>query len=289
MPSSENKHKHPAPKRSRRGPLLDLLESAGKLIMEYYNSKAFEIESKADDSPVTTADKASNDLIIDGLTKLYPDIPIISEETTQIPYDIRKNWEYCWMLDPLDGTKEFIKRNGEFSINLALIHNHKPVEGYIHFPVQDWTYWAQKGKGAWKTDHLDIGGCDTVETQNFASLPRTSHIRIMISRSHAGQREHDFISQVKKLGYVVETLPHGSAMKHCLIAEGKGDIYPKFGICSEWDTAPGQIILEESGGKITQTDTGEALLYNKEDFANPEFIMWGNNVPKDLLNSLLNS
>ena len=277
-------------------PILELIKSAGELIMRFYTSGDIQIQTKADDSPVTNADKASNELILRGLLSRYPDIPIISEETAHTPYEIRKDWEYFWMVDPLDGTKEFIKRNGEFSINLALIHKKKPVAGFVHFPVQGWTYYAIKGGGAFKKESSFVIRLSSFGRKKFSAISyqssekqksnienRESKINVMISRSHSGARELDFVNKLKNKGYDVETLPHGSAMKHCLIAEGKGDIYPKFGICFEWDTAPGQIILEEAGGKVTRTDNGESLSYNKPHFENPEFIMWGPDIPTDLL------
>ncbi|MCD6346660.1 MAG: 3'(2'),5'-bisphosphate nucleotidase CysQ [Bacteroidales bacterium] len=265
--------------------LTDMVGSAGKLIMQYYQSKDIQIQTKADHSPVTNADQASNDLLIKRLSSLYPDIPIISEETIQTPYEIRKSWEYCWMIDPLDGTKEFIKRNGEFSVNLALIHKNKPIAGFIHFPVQGWTYYALKGQGAFKkSSKIDVRRLRT-EYHIPRIESRTSKIRVMISRSHSGQREMEFIEKLRSKGFAIETLPHGSAMKHCLIAEGKGDIYPKFGICYEWDTAPGQLILEEAGGRVTRTDNGDSLSYNKANLENPEFIMWGAGIPTGLLHN----
>lgn len=266
-------------------PIIELIRSAGELIMQFYTSGDIQIQTKADASPVTNTDKASNELIVKGLSSLYPNIPLISEETEHTPYEIRKNWEYCWMLDPLDGTKEFIKRNGEFSVNLALIYKNKPVAGFIHFPVQGWTYFAIKEQGAFKRESSFVIRLSSCGRNNSSFSILHSTIRVMISRSHSGPREQEFIARLMKLGYNVETHPHGSAMKHCLIAEGKGDIYPKFGPCSEWDTAPGQIILEEAGGKVTRTDNGEPLSYNKPDFINPEFIMWGPGIPTDLLNN----
>jgi 3'(2'), 5'-bisphosphate nucleotidase len=265
----------------RIDPLIDLLNSAGRIIMQFYQSGEINIQTKADNSPVTNADHSSNELILSGLSSLYPDTPVISEEMDNSAYDIRKNWDYCWMLDPLDGTKEFIKRNGEFSINLALIHHDKPIAGFIHFPVQGWTYYAIEGKGAFKKVlHHESYPLSDISFQN-SFIPK-SHLRVMISRSHSGKREQAFINTLKDKGYEVETLAHGSAMKHCLIAEGLGDIYPKFGPCSEWDTAPGQIILQEVGGKITRCDNMKPLSYNKANFENPEFIMWGPGIPSDL-------
>lgn len=269
--------------------LVELVSSAGKLIMQYYQSENIQIKTKADHSPVTNADQASNDLLIKGLSSIYPNTPIISEETIQTPFEIRKNWEYCWMIDPLDGTKEFIKRNGEFSVNLALIHNNKPVAGFIHFPVQGLTYYALEGQGAFKRSSKTDVRRLKIEYQKPRIESRNSKIRVMISRSHSGQHEMDFIEKLRSKGFETETLPHGSAMKHCLIAEGKGDIYPKFGICYEWDTAAGQIILEESGGRVTRTDNGESLSYNKVNLENPEFIMWGAGIPIDLLHNLQDS
>ncbi len=272
-------------------PIVELVRSAGELIMGFYNSGNIQIQIKSDESPVTNADKAANEFILAGLKSLYPDIPIISEETTPVDYEIRKNWEYFWMVDPLDGTKEFIKRNGEFSVLLALIHHNKPIAGFIHFPVQGWTYYAMKGGGAFKIkSSLSRKGANTVENLHTGSLAEPhlknpillSRIRVMISRSHSGDREMEFIEKLRLKAYHVETLPHGSAMKHCLLAEGKGDIYPKFGICYEWDTAPGQIILEEAGGRVTRTDSNESLTYNKPDLENPEFIMWGPGIAIDL-------
>lgn len=269
----------------RTSPILALLQSAGDLILSHYRAQDFEVDIKSDDSPVTTADKESNELIISGLKDLYPDIPIISEESTQVAYSIRKDWEYCWMVDPLDGTKEFLKQNGEFSINLALIHQHRPIAGFIHFPVLELSYLAQENKGAWK---INPDRSMIQLRPATLDLPK-SKIRVLISRSHAGQHEYQFVDQVVKLGFPVETLAHGSAYKHCLLAEGRGDVYPKFGICSEWDTAPGQIILEEAGGIVTRTDTRQPLRYNKPDFSNPEFIMWGTQMPTALQQSLLDS
>ncbi|MCK5822258.1 MAG: 3'(2'),5'-bisphosphate nucleotidase CysQ [Bacteroidales bacterium] len=265
-------------------PIIELIRSAGELIMQFYNSGNIQVQTKTDNSPVTNADNASNELILKGLSFLYPNIPIISEESDNTPYEIRKNWEYCWMVDPLDGTKEFINQNGEFSVNIALIHNNKPVAGFIYFPVQGWTYYAVKGQGAFKRES-SFGRTKFSELSYQRSDNHKSKIRVMISRSHSGPRELEFVKELKNKGYKVKTLPHGSAMKHCLIAEGKGDIYPKFGACSEWDTAPGQIILEEAGGKVTRTDNGESLSYNKHDFINPEFVMWGPGIPTDLLSN----
>ncbi len=272
-------------------PLVELLEAAGRLVMSYYQREDLGVELKADQSPVTQADQASNQFLIKRLNTLYPDTPIISEESDAPAFSIRKTWPFCWMIDPLDGTKEFLKHNGEFSINLALIHKHEPVVGFIHFPVQGWTYYAIKGMGAVKVTggrsyELRVASDELKVTSGELGVA-SSTIRVMISRSHAGEREFEFIEKLKTLGFEVETHPHGSAMKHCLVAEGKGDIYPKFGPCSEWDTAPGQLILHEAGGKLSSLQDGGPLRYNKGNFLNPEFIMFGNRVSLALQQILL--
>ena len=284
--------------------LIDGLLSAGQIIMDYYHRQAVQVELKADQSPVTEADQASNNYLINLLTRLHPDVPIISEETEKVPYSIRKKWAYCWLVDPLDGTKEFLKKNGEFSINLALIHDDKPVVGLVHFPVQQWTYYAVKGKGMYKKTKFSdfsfqssaskkesIGNnTDNLVMGKSGDIKKPS-LEVMISRSHSGDREYAFIELLEQKGYCVNTHPHGSAMKHCLVAEGVGDIYPKFGSCSEWDTAPGQLIIEEAGGATTRVNDWLPLQYNKASFENPEFIMWGGQVhekTRDLLISYIN-
>ncbi|QQS28892.1 MAG: 3'(2'),5'-bisphosphate nucleotidase CysQ [Sphingobacteriales bacterium] len=246
--------------------LLELVKEAGRAIMEVY-SQTFEVIQKSDDSPLTLADTRSNQILVAGLIQKYPHIPVISEETKLTGYSDRKNWETYWLIDPLDGTKEFVKRNGEFTINLALISHQTPVTGIVYVPAQELTYYAIKGKGSFK---LEKGKPPVKLKSSPAELGKP--VLTFASRSHRNQATDDFIQGlVKKYGEVT-VIGAGSALKFCFVAEGKAHFYPRFSPCMEWDTAAGHIVATESGATVVQPD-GSPLIYNKENLLSPSFIV----------------
>ena len=248
---------------------------AGKEIMKVYNSD-FDFELKSDDSPLTLADKNANEVINSYLVKTG--IPIISEENAQIDYETRKDWTTCWIVDPLDGTKEFIKRNGEFTVNIALVENGKPVLGVIYVPVSKEIYYADVIKK--ETYYLKLSsGENTVETIVKKSIKienkevNQDQVRIVGSRSHMSQETLDFIERLKRDYSNIEIVSKGSSLKFCLVAEGKADIYPRFAPTMEWDTAAGQAICNALGIDVISNETNQSLLYNKEDLLNPWFLV----------------
>lgn len=247
--------------------LIEIEREAGKAILEIYN-QTIDVEKKADDSPLTKADRESNRIILDGLKQHYPDIPYISEETKQMDYDVRKNWEYFWLIDPLDGTKEFIKKNGEFTVNIALIHKNIPILGVVYLPVKDVFYYAAKGQGSYK-----IEGTGAPQKINSRKLADKKELVIMGSRSHGNKELEDFVENKKHEYENVEFVPAGSSLKFTRIAEGKADIYPRLGPTMEWDTAAAHAIVLESGKKVYKYGTDEQLEYNKENLLNPWFIV----------------
>jgi 3'(2'), 5'-bisphosphate nucleotidase len=247
--------------------ILNIAEKAGKATLEIYG-REFTIEEKEDRSPVTEADERSNEIIIEALSKLHPDIPFISEETKQIPFTERKDWKYFWLIDPLDGTKEFIKKNGEFTINIALIEDHTPVLGVIYVPVKDIFYFAQRGKGSFK---IEKGSAD----QPIKASVSTNKEKLIVvgSRSHGGDALNAYMEERKKEYKNVELISSGSSLKFCLVAEGKADIYPRTGPTYEWDTAAGHAVVLESGKSVYDFETDKPLVYNKENLLNGWFIV----------------
>jgi 3'(2'), 5'-bisphosphate nucleotidase len=247
--------------------ILTIAEEAGKATLDIYG-REFSVEEKEDRSPVTEADKRSNEIIINALSNDYPDIPFISEETKQIPFEQRRNWKYFWLIDPLDGTKEFIKKNGEFTINIALIEGQTPVLGVIYVPVKDVFYYASKRKGSFKIENK-------TEPQQIKVHENTSKEKLVVvgSRSHGSDTLNAFIEEKKSEYNEVELISSGSSLKFCLVAEGKADIYPRTGPTHEWDTAAGHAIVLESGKSVYDFETGEPLLYNKENLLNGWFIV----------------
>ena len=249
-------------------PLIDISQEAGRAILGVYEeSEGIKIERKADDSPLTQADKASNDVINKGLQKYFSHIPIISEENRQVAYKERKDWQTCWMVDPLDGTKEFIKRNGEFTVNIALIHDNAVVLGVIYVPVTDVTYYAKKGEGAFK---IENGNVQKIGIQEIVA---DETVRIVVSRSHLKPKTEAYIAQKNEQFAAVDTVPAGSSLKLCLVAEGTAHIYPRFGPSMEWDIAAGHIIATEAGARLERIPEGGELAYNKSNLLNPSFIV----------------
>lgn len=241
--------------------LIRITHQAGEEIMKIYNSNNFEVEIKNDKSPLTIADKNSHNIISRELNRLFPDVPILSEEGKNIDFDTRKNWEYFWLVDPLDGTKEFIKRNGEFTVNIALIHKDHPIAGVIHVPAANTTYYGSIDTGAYKLAGSS-NECKITVSKNFEK-----GIVAVKSRSHSSDEEEKFFSNYN----VVDSISVGSSLKFCMVAEGKAHLYFRSGPTWEWDTAAGHAIVISSGGKVAGT-SGD-LIYNKESLLNSGFIV----------------
>ncbi len=243
-----------------------LSKLAGEKIMEIYGTD-FDVEHKDDKTPLTEADMAAHNTIVAGLAKLTPNLPILSEESSKIPYSERSQWQTYWLVDPLDGTREFIKRNGEFTVNIALIDNQRPVLGVVYVPVTGVCYFAANGEGAFKQQPGQAP--ETIQTR---VCPKDRLI-VAGSRSHAGDTLKKFI---EALNVEVELVSIGSSLKTCLVAEGKADIYPRFGPTSEWDTGAAQCVVEQAGGHLTDTENLSPLPYNtKESLLNPHFLVFG--------------
>jgi 3'(2'), 5'-bisphosphate nucleotidase len=239
---------------------MPIVARAGAAIMRIYGS-GFTVQHKEDDSPLTLADLESQRVIIEGLNAITPGIPILSEESAQAPWSERRSWSELWVVDPLDGTREFVKRNGEFTVNIALVREHEPVLGVVAAPAQGLLYWGAAGLGAFSQAQ---GGAQ-VPIQ--VSAPQNP-LRVVGSRSHAS---------AETAGYLARLGPHemkgiGSSLKFCLVAEGNADLYPRFGPTSEWDTAAGQAVLEAAGGHVTRPD-GHRLRYNcRDSLINGDFL-----------------
>ncbi|HEY1312303.1 MAG TPA: 3'(2'),5'-bisphosphate nucleotidase CysQ [Steroidobacteraceae bacterium] len=242
---------------------MPIVARAGAAIMRIYDA-GFTVQHKEDNSPLTLADLESQRVIIEGLSALTPGIPILSEESAQAPWSERRSWRELWVVDPLDGTREFVKRNGEFTINIALVLQHEPVLGVVAAPALKLLYWGARGIGAFS------GAPDGPHVPIHISSPKTP-LRVVGSRSHASAQTQVYLA---RLG------PHatrgiGSSLKFCLVACGEADLYPRFGPTSEWDTAAGQALLEAAGGQVTRLD-GHRLRYNcRESLLNGDFLAFG--------------
>lgn len=240
----------------------DIAKRAGERILNYYNDD-IDVDRKSDDSPLTKADLASHNEIVKGLKEHYPDIPVLSEESSIPEYSVRKNWTEYFLIDPLDGTKEFIKKNGEFTVNIALIENDIPTLGVVYIPAEEVLYFATKVKGAFK--QKGGGSIKKIEHEKYNKSEPAS---IMVSRSHRGS---DTKEKLADMGIEVsEEIPSGSSLKICFVAEGKADLYPRFGPTMEWDTAAADAVYRYSGKNGAASSP---LKYNKEDLHNPEFII----------------
>ena len=247
--------------------IVKIAKDAGKAIMEIYNQD-FGVEFKSDNTPLTVADRKANEIIVAALNQLpvnsflQQNIPILSEEGRRIPYDERKNWEYFWLIDPLDGTKEFVKRNGEFTINIALIYKDTPVLGVVYSPVLNVCYWAKSNEGAFKD-----GKKLPLKTKRQRDV-----YKIVASRSHMSSETKDFIEAIDtdKEKVIVSI---GSSLKICLVAEGEANIYPRLGPTMEWDTAAAHAIVNESDGLFSRYIDNGAHLYNKKNLLNDWFVV----------------
>ena len=246
------------------GPLTALARDAGKAILEVYATD-FDVQEKSDESPLTQADLASHRKIVAGLSALTPDIPIISEEEGLASFEERREWPRYWLIDPLDGTKEFVNRNGEFTVNIALIDANRPVLGVVHVPVQNKTYIGCEGIGAQRQE--GDGEPKIIHVAEASSTP----VRVVGSRSHRGASLDAYLEALGE----TDMIPMGSSLKFCVVAEGRADIYPRLGPTSEWDTAAAQAVVEQAGGKVLELD-GKPLSYNrKEEILNPHFMVVG--------------
>jgi len=242
--------------------LCTIARNAGNAVMEIYDGHIV-VEMKSDRSPLTAADRASHDVIVGALNKHFPGIPVLSEEGKEIPYEERREWGRFWLVDPLDGTKEFIKRNGEFTVNIALIDGTIPVIGVIYVPAQDKLYWGGKGFGAWMREG------EEKDARISARTPEEGKgLTVVMSRSHPSPELNDYLKNID----VAEALSVGSSLKLCAVAEGKADLYPRLGPTMEWDTAAGQAIVEGADGKVLDLK-GSPLTYNKENLLNPYFVV----------------
>ena len=263
--------------------------AAGNAINGIYHSEDFGVEYKSDKSPLTLADQKSHEIIMNALTQF--DFPILSEEGKDTPFAQRKDWERFWVVDPLDGTKEFIKRNGEFTVNIALIENSRPVLGTIFVPDRNTLYFAGQDFGAYKLQDgpfnqmLDAQADSKKDTREFLDKiigqstklpvidPKRAALTIVGSRSHKTAELEAYVEEKRKAFGDVEFISAGSSLKICLVAEGRADVYPRLGPTMEWDTAAGQAIAEYAGASVYQYDTSKPLIYNKEDLHNPWFIV----------------
>ena len=263
--------------------IIDAALRAGGAILEIYK-RDFEVEFKADESPLTEADKAAHHIICDALEDTG--LPILSEESKAIDYEDRKDWTKYWLVDPLDGTKEFIKKNGEFTVNIALIEHGRPIMGVVYAPVLKTLYVGIVGEGAFRAigDELfqtlekwdgkvpSIGNLAEPLPLSSDLCPPSSAIRVVASRSHLNEETEAFIAELEKKGRV-ELVSSGSSLKLCLVAEGSADVYPRIAPTMEWDTAAAQAVVEASGATVVQYGTDEPLAYNKENLLNPYFVV----------------
>jgi len=242
--------------------VLEIADTASRKVMEIYQTD-FQVQTKDDNSPITEADIASHHVIVDGLTALTPYIPILSEESANAPWEERKTWTRFWLVDPIDGTKDFTNRTGEFTVNIALIENGEPVMGVVTAPALGEAYWGIKGQGAWKRE---ADG----STRRLAVENPPQAIRAVASKNHMNEDTRHFIEQLGEH----QLVQAGSSLKFCRIAEGQADIYPRLGPTCEWDTGAAHAVLVAAGGKVTQLD-GTPLAYGKEEVLNPYFVASG--------------
>ena len=241
--------------------ILVIARNAGKEIMNIYK-KDFDIEYKKDKSPITQADKISNEIICSSLENLYDGIPILSEENKEILYEIRKDWEYFWCIDPIDGTKEFIKKNDEFTVNIALIHKNTPVLGVVYAPALNDIYWAKQGLGAYKNNE---------KLPLKVNSNKKEKLFVVASKSHLSVETQEFIDKLDSKE--IEQVSKGSSLKLCMVAEGIADIYPRLAPTMEWDTAAADAVVRCAGKMTYQFESNEPVVYNKEDLLNPWFVV----------------
>jgi 3'(2'), 5'-bisphosphate nucleotidase len=245
--------------------LIKLTRAAGEAILKVYETD-FEVEQKSDESPLTKADLAAHRIIAAGLARLTPGIPILSEESVPPPYEERLKWSRYWLVDPLDGTKEFINRNGEFTVNIALIDGGRPTFGFVGVPVQGRIYVGDVAAGS-----CTCHEADGVRTLTGRAMQDDQPVTVVASRSHGGERLEGYLGELATLFPAVDRKPVGSSLKLCILAEGAADLYPRLGLTSEWDIGAAHAVLEAAGGGVWNVN-GSPIAYNKEQFLNPEVI-----------------
>ncbi len=249
--------------------VLAIAELAGDAILTIYEQAApVAVETKSDDSPVTAADHAAHQVIVAKLEALTPEIPVFSEESDKIPFSERSQWQRYWLVDPLDGTKEFINRTGEFTVNIALIESNEPVMGVVTVPLKAQAYVGAKGVGAFK---VESGQWRAISVRPL----QPNALTVVGSRRHGAEKLNPLLAKLEADGFAIDMTSMGSSLKFCLIAEGQADLYPRFALTSEWDTAAAQAVLMQAGGKVLDIDF-QPLTYNrKENILNPEFYALG--------------
>jgi 3'(2'), 5'-bisphosphate nucleotidase len=243
--------------------IINIAHEAGEKILQIYNKESFDQQLKSDNSPLTEADIAAHNLIEKQLKLITPEIPVLSEESSSIPWQERKQWNYYWLIDPLDGTKEFIKKNGEFTVNIALIYQHNPIIGVVHAPVLGETWIGEQGKPAKKIEK------NSTRVIKVKQHKQGEVYKVVGSRSHAGDSLNEFLNELGKH----EIVSMGSSIKLCLVAEGRAHLYPRLGPTSEWDTAAAHAVVNAAGGEVVNSETKIPLKYNtKDSLRNPYFI-----------------
>jgi 3'(2'), 5'-bisphosphate nucleotidase len=250
--------------------VADLAVEAGEKVLEIYASD-FEVQEKADASPLTQADLASERHILAGLRKLTPDLPVLAEESSEVAFEQRREWQRAWLVDPLDGTKEFVRRNGEFTVNIALVEDGHPILGVVHAPVLSVTYLASLGNGARRRD---ASGEAPIRVQ----APVDEELRVVMSRSHANEATQRFLQRAEQ-EYRVSALSKGSALKMCLVAEGEAHVYPRLGPTMEWDVAAAQCVVEQAGGQLVTLD-GSPMSFNRPELVNEPFLACYGDAPR---------
>jgi 3'(2'), 5'-bisphosphate nucleotidase len=254
---------------------------AGKATLEFYG-RNMEVEKKEDNSPITEADKLSNSILINGLQRY--NLPVLSEESDKVGYETRKKWDEYWLIDPLDGTKEFIRKSDEYTINVALIKGTFPVMGVVYAPAKDLLFYGQAGYGSFKVENaseVNLAGCFSETIRRKLPVGHSNPIPVVVaSKSHMNQETEHFIQQIRQYYSTIQTEHYGSSLKLCMIAEGSADIYPRMGPTMEWDTAASQAIVEAVGYSVIQYPGGSRMSYNKENLLNPFFIVYNNHIEK---------
>ncbi len=256
---------------------------AGKVVNEVYQEKDFEVESKVDETPLTLADRKSHELIMQHLKQM--EYPVLSEEGKDIPYEEISRWDIFWLVDPLDGTKEFIKKNGEFTVNIALVRHGEPILGVVFAPYVNELYFGSEKFGAYKVEGtqgepMEFEAMEELMKKGQLLPMSEKHDKLVVvaSRSHLNEETQAYVEELKKKHGDAEFVSKGSSLKICMVAEGKADVYPRFGPTMEWDTAAGHAVALAAGYPVTQKDEKTPLLYNKKELLNPYFIVKSKNL-----------